>query len=244
MELAGLNVVVFDLEIKNVIDGGQITWNDHNKMGISVGCLHDYYDGDQKVYMDDNLPELARRLIGADLVVGFNILGFDLPLLKATLKVRLDEHVNANRNLYEHGFAGEAADLLDLIQRLDHVYHYDLLYWSRRATGWNDGQFFPKGLKLDDHLLGTFGQGFMKTEHGANAPLLWQAGKLGQLISYCLADVKRERLLFEHVFEGKPVKTAAHGERTLHSPRSFLIEVTRTVAVEGGVDVAAGEVAQ
>jgi hypothetical protein len=51
-ELIGKNIVVYDMEIKNVIDGmvvdpstGQqkkLTWNDHHLMGMSCGVLWDY----------------------------------------------------------------------------------------------------------------------------------------------------------------------------------------------------------
>lgn len=38
MNLEGKNICVYDLEIKEEIDGKKITWGDHGLMGISVGC--------------------------------------------------------------------------------------------------------------------------------------------------------------------------------------------------------------
>ena len=81
---------------------------------------------------------------------------------------------------------------------------------------------FPRGLKLDDHLLGTFGKEHMKTESGADAPIFYQQGKMGKLISYCLADVKREAKLFKHVWDDKHVNTATHGMRLLRDPKERL----------------------
>jgi len=203
--LEGKNIAVFDLEIKNVIDGRQITWNDHHLMGISVGVAFHYKTMEYKVFMDDNIEELPELLNSCDLVSGFNITGFDNPLIDGTTKLKLKKDLNI----------------------------YDLLVESRLAAGWKHGQKFPTGMKLDDHLLATFGKDHMKTDHGANAPLLWQSGQVGKLVSYCIADVKRECKLFEHVWNGLAVKTQMHEARILRNPQSFL---------EGANKYAAGEI--
>lgn len=196
--LAGQNIVVFDLETRNECGTPQVGWKDYLKMGISVGCLFDFRSMDSLVFMEDNLVDLGRRLDTADMVVGFNILGFDVPLLEATLGPK---------------WAGI----------LPHVKTYDLLYWSRVSTGWSPtGGRFPRGLKLDDHLLGTFGQAHLKTADGAQAPSMWQEGRIGELVSYCLADVKREAMLFKHVWNGLPVKTQEHGDKKLKPPQDVL----------------------
>jgi hypothetical protein len=185
----GQNIVCFDLEIKNIIDGKEITWNDHDKLGISVGVAFDYLTGEFKVFMDDNIEGLVSLLNRADIVTGFNITGFDIPCLNATCKAK---------------FTNEKAV-------------YDLLYFSRVASGWRPGDPYPRGMKLDDHLRQTFGEEFMKTSHGEEAPKMWQSGRLGELISYCIDDVKRECFLFEHVYANCAVKTE-HGFRKLIHP--------------------------
>lgn len=195
--LEGRNIVVWDAEIKNTIDGKEITWKDFGKMHTSVACLYDYRDGDFKVYMDDNLSELSKRLLEADLCVAFNCLGFDIPLL-----------INDPMNKVQF--------------TMEQLKVYDLLFYSRKSVGWTESARFPTGLKLDDHLEGTFGTENMKTAHGSEAPLMWQQGRIGELVSYCLADVKREKKLFEHVWAGQPVITKTHGERFLESPRVAL----------------------
>lgn len=183
----GKNIVVFDLEIKNVIDGQNITWADHAKMGISVGVAYFFKTDEFKVYLDDNVKELAEELNNADIVSGFNIVHFDLPLLKATTGIKSPEPSQV----------------------------YDLLVESRVA-GTIDK--FSKGMRLDDHLSGTFGQMFKKTEDGAQAPIMFQNGHHGRLISYCIADVKREMMLFDHVYRGNAIRTLNHGWRRLRDP--------------------------
>lgn len=193
--LQGLNIVCFDLEIKEPIQG-EVTWDRKDLMGISVGVLYDWRDDSKTVYMDDNLPELADRLASADLVTGFNISDFDIPLLNATLA--------------PHGVQPIAPKV------------YDPLYWHRQALG---GSKFTKGLRLDDHLLGTFGKEAMKIGHGEKAPIWWKEGKLGRLISYCIDDVKKESMLFSHIWDGKPVTTPLNGTRVLKSPYEVLREL-------------------
>lgn len=190
----GKNIIIYDLEIKEPI-AGPVTWDRHDLMGISVGVAFHYLTGDFKVYMDDNIAELAAHLHQADLISGFNIVGFDNKLIDATI-----------------GAKGDLARVLNLKS-------YDLLVESRKASGWREGQTFPKAMRLDDHLECTFGKAHMKTADGAEAPLMWKEKQLGRLISYCIDDVKRECMLFEHVWHGRPVKTPLHKERILDRTR-------------------------
>lgn len=196
-ELKGRNVVVYDCEIKKPVDGKTVTWETHHLMGISVACLFDYRTGDFSVYLEDNLPELAHRLNQADLVVAFNQINFDNRLLRASgLDLKPDSQLK----------------------------NYDMLVESRRSIGWSDGMQFPRGMKLDDHLEATFGKASMKTADGADAPGMYQRGEMGRLISYCLADVARERKLFERIWEKGHARTATHGERKFRHPLEMLIE--------------------
>jgi hypothetical protein len=186
-KLLGKNIVVYDTEIKNVVDGVKVTWGTKHLMGISVACLFDYLTGDYNVFFDKDVEQLANRLNDADLVVGFNTTGFDNDVVRS----------NGGENLLS-----------------DHsLKNWDILEHSRRSTGWDPSKQFPKGMRLDDHLEATFGEGFMKTADGADAPLMFQRGELGKLTSYCLADVRREKTLFEHIVQHGWVKTKMHGQK-------------------------------
>ena len=94
LDISKLNITVFDLEIKEVIGQNGIGWKSYDKMGISVGCSYNFLRREYKIYMDDNLDELAELIASSQLVSGFNTMGFDIPLLEATLKaqVRKDNH--------------------------------------------------------------------------------------------------------------------------------------------------------
>lgn len=188
----GLNIVVYDCEIKNVIDGKNITWNDHDKMGLSIACLYDYADGDFKTYFQDDVQALAGRLNDAHLVVAFNQIGFDNKLVRAC-----------------------GGDL----KPDSELKNFDMLIESRRAMGWTQRDRFPAEMKLDDHLENMFG--IAKTEHGSQAPLMYQEGKMGELVSYCLADVRREKMLFDHIWQYGWVSTKAYGMHFVDYSRLF-----------------------
>lgn len=209
--IVGQNVVVFDLEIKNLVGTNGITWNDHERMGISCGVAFCYRTMEYRVFMDDNLPDLVKLLCASDMVAGFNIDGFDIPLLMKTLGadgIPLGRHFNGS------------------------IHTYDLLYYSRRAVGWKDGDRYPKGMKLDDHLSATFGPALMKTGSGEKAPALWQERRLGELISYCIADVKRECMLFERAWYGHQISTDTHGWAFLENPQEFMPTMVPTQEVK------------
>lgn len=196
----GQNIVVFDCEIKNEIDGTNVTWKTFDKMGHAVSCLYDYQTMDYKIYMDDNADEMIDRLNSADLVTGFAIKQFDIPLLNGTPEIT--KKITApEENIY------------------------DMLEISRRSLGWTPGQNFPSGLKLDQHLEAMFGAEGMKSGHGANAPILWQKKQLGALCSYVIRDVNREKALFEHMWKFGTVKTFAHGEKTVWRPQDQLADI-------------------
>jgi DEAD/DEAH box helicase domain-containing protein len=187
-KLLGKNIVVYDCEIKNEIDLIKITWADHHLMGLSVAALFDYLTGDYQVYFENDIQDLAKRLNNAELIVGFNTKAFDNRLIR-----------------------GCGADL----KADSDLKNWDILEQSRISTGWNESKRYPTGMKLDDHLMATFGKDSMKTENGANAPKMFQSGQIGKLVSYCLADVRREKMLFEHIVQFGWVETATHGKRTI-----------------------------
>lgn len=171
-DLAGKNIVVFDLEIRKTIEQCSRGWASHDEMGISVGCAYDYRECRFRVFMDDNIAELIERLNHpGTLVVAFNHIDFDNKVLRAT------------------------PGLPPLKSDTD-LRNYDMLKVSRQAAGVGMGR--TPGFKLDDHLRAM---GLpMKTANGAEAPIWWQAGKVGTVVDYCLNDVAVEKMLFEQFY--------------------------------------------
>ncbi len=167
-----VRIVVYDLETKNS-PVTKADWTNWAWLGISVGCAYDFKTGEYTVYLDDNLPALIDLVNSADMVAAFNHVSFDNNLLRG---VAMDKGLK----------------VLPATLR-----NYDMLVESRTGA---KVDMYTKGFKLDAHLKATLGPEAMKTGDGAFAPDLYKAGKMGELVSYCLADVHRERLLFEHVW--------------------------------------------
>ena len=71
----------FDLETQKSADevGG---WGIIHKMGLAIGVVWDSVDQDYFVYEEKDAKKLVEKLQTADLVVGFNVIGFDYTVLQ------------------------------------------------------------------------------------------------------------------------------------------------------------------
>ncbi len=74
-------VVVFDLETQRSFDevGGR---SQLHRLGVSVGVAYRYDEDRFLTYREETIGELIELLTSADLVVGYNILGFDYAVLR------------------------------------------------------------------------------------------------------------------------------------------------------------------
>ncbi len=74
------NIVFFDLETQKSADevGG---WDKIRDMRMSIGVTYSTTRGDYKIYGEKDVDDLLTELQRADLVVGFNNLGFDYEVL-------------------------------------------------------------------------------------------------------------------------------------------------------------------
>jgi DEAD/DEAH box helicase domain-containing protein len=78
----GEKVVVFDLETQRSFAevGGR---SQFDKLGLSVGVAYRYDTDEFLVVTEDSVDQLISLLLEADLVVGYNIRGFDYEVLRA-----------------------------------------------------------------------------------------------------------------------------------------------------------------
>jgi DEAD/DEAH box helicase domain-containing protein len=74
------NIVYFDLETQKSADevGG---WDKIRDMRMSIGVTYSTASGGYRIYHEKQVDELINELRRADLVVGFNNLGFDYEVL-------------------------------------------------------------------------------------------------------------------------------------------------------------------
>ncbi|MDZ4287586.1 MAG: ribonuclease H-like domain-containing protein [Prosthecobacter sp.] len=74
------DIVYFDLETQRTANdvGG---WGHKHKMGISVAVTYSTKLGEYRIYRECESEDLIRQLVRADLVIGFNHIGFDYEVL-------------------------------------------------------------------------------------------------------------------------------------------------------------------
>ena len=78
---SGPRIQYFDLETQKSADdvGG---WGNIHKMGLAVGVVWDSVDEEYFSYLEADALKLVDKLKTADLVVGFNVIGFDYTVLQ------------------------------------------------------------------------------------------------------------------------------------------------------------------
>ena len=74
------NIVYFDLETqKSAAEVGG--WDRKRDMKMSVGVTYNTGDGQYRIFPEDQIADLVKQLMRADLVIGFNIINFDYEVL-------------------------------------------------------------------------------------------------------------------------------------------------------------------
>jgi hypothetical protein len=88
---------------------------------------------------------------------------------------------------------------------------YDLLRETWIACGLKPTFEYPShaGFGLDAVCAANFGT--RKSGTGAFAPVLWQRGQIGEVIDYCLNDVRLTKQLFDAVLQRKAIKNPKGG---------------------------------
>jgi len=180
--MQGLAPLVYDLEIVRAIPprppGKQIAgieyckgWDDHENMGISVLCAYDYATDRFRVFTAENLLEFEELAANRIPLVGFNNIRFDNKVIRA------------------NGI--KIADMAS----------YDLLREMWNAARLDPDKFSPShgGFSLDK--TAEVNLGHKKTGSGELAPVLWQENRIGEVIDYCLEDVRLTRNLFDRILD-------------------------------------------
>lgn len=78
--LKGRPVLVFDLETQKSFD--EVAGRNTRQLGLSVAVVYSFADDSFVTYFEDQADELIRTLARAELVVGFNVIGFDYEVLR------------------------------------------------------------------------------------------------------------------------------------------------------------------
>jgi len=166
--------------------------------GISCAVAYEIERRRYRVF-GDTLAEhqaLAGLLVRAARVVGYNHVNFDYAVLAVATGIPRAELTDVDADPGDRDW--------DLLQML----------WGgigRRQLGRGSGN------SLNDVSRATLGAAVGgKTGDGAQAPELYQAGRWGELVDYCLRDVDLTARLYERAAEGAAFIT---GEGRVVAPR-------------------------
>ena len=89
MRMAPQNILVLDLETQKSFK--EVGKSKLEKLKISVVCLYDYWTDAYSSYEEKDMMALEKRLRDAELLIGFNIRRFDLPVLAPYLFMPITE---------------------------------------------------------------------------------------------------------------------------------------------------------
>ena len=116
------NIVYFDLETQR--SAGDVGgWDKKDRMGMSIGVTYSTAAGAYRIYGESDASELIDELNAADLVIGFNHVGFDYAVLQAYSMWNIEEQVTS------------LDLLLDLEVKLGHRIKLDDIATASLGTG-------------------------------------------------------------------------------------------------------------
>ena len=144
---------------------------------MQISCVCAYDFTEARYRVFTNLNLFEECVKKHDYIIGFN-------------NKRFDNKVLAANGIY-----------------LDEMYNYDILEEIWIGLGFDPDKFTWKthaGYGLNAMCKLHFG--IEKTGHGALAPVLWQQGRIGEVIDYCINDIKMTKMLFEHIVTNGYVK--------------------------------------
>jgi len=195
-------MLIYDIEIKRAIP--QTTprlvdidycggWTDYENMGISVVGVYDYYADRHRVFTDSNKEEFLRLLESHDVLVGFNNIGFD------------NKVINACWGDIEGKYA-----------------YYDILRetWAGVGLGPDFDPDTHSGYDLDSVCRANFG--LRKSGNGAMAPVEWQRGWYGNVIDYCLNDVRLTKMLLGKIIADGYIRSPRNPTQYIYISRAGL----------------------
>lgn len=163
--MAGRNIVYFDLETqRSLTDVGHAK----DKLGMSVGVTYSTASGEYRIFGEDEVDALVDQLLKADLVVGWNHVQFDYPVLQGYTIVDLpSQTVNLDMML-------DLQEILGFRLKLDSAAKGSLGGEGKTADGLDALRWWQEYKKTGD------------------------AGLLMKIAEYCAYDVKVTKCVHEY----------------------------------------------
>ena len=197
---APFNAIIYDCEILRAIREAPFTgiaqpvedgieyckgWRDFAGMDVSVIGVYDYVEDAYRVFCKDNFAEFEELIRRRKWMIGFNNARFDNSLL--------------NENVTDM----PEGNVYDLLQEI----------WKADGLGPDFDRRTHGGYGLNATCEANFG--LKKTGSGGLAPILWQKGRIGEVIDYCLNDIKLTKRLMDKVLAREPIVNPKRGGKLL-----------------------------
>ena len=183
-----------------------IGWGNKPALGLSIGCYYDSQDGIIHWFDVHTLQATVQHFVERQpLLVSFNGVTFDFVLMRGLLR-RQAETLPPEE-------AGPLVALCDTF-KAQCASSYDVLAEVWKAS---PESRMAKGLNGLNSLAQANGLGG-KTGSGAEAPRLWTAGRVAEVMNYCANDVYLTRALFDLVMLGEPIKRSDGSALLLPKP--------------------------
>ncbi len=84
-----MNFLVLDLETKKTFE--EVGGRNFAELGVSVCCIHTYEDNTYRHFLEPELGRMENYLLNTDLIIGFNVRRFDLPVLQPYFTVEVSK---------------------------------------------------------------------------------------------------------------------------------------------------------
>jgi len=141
-----MNYLVFDIETKNWIKdrSGRIQ---HSQLGISVLGAYVSWTQEYIAFLEKDVPAFNELLPQADLVIGYNSIGFDYPVLQAYSDLDLNSLPSYDIMLAIESKIGHKVKLGDVA--------YSTLGYDKTDKGSNAVKYYQEGVwdKLIDYCM-------------------------------------------------------------------------------------------
>jgi hypothetical protein len=187
-------MLIYDLEILKAIPPDDAKnkhgavkycsgWRDFERMGISVIGAYDYKESRYRVFCLDNFGEFQRLVNIRNTLIGFNNIEFDNNLLRAN-GIEIDDN--------------KCIDLLQIV-------------WNAVGLKPPYNKDTHAGYGLNAICAANFGK--EKSGRGDVAPVAWQMGNYGEVIDYCLNDIRLTKILYNHLDYYRSLKNPKTGTK-------------------------------
>lgn len=156
--------IILDIETKRTFD--EVGGREHiDQLEVSVVGVYSYSNDEYRCYEEKEMGQLQNLLINSSLIIGFNHVWFDLPVMQPYFSIDVKQ-----------------------------LPVFDIMLDCQQKLGHRIG--------LDSLAQATLGIG--KTGHGLDAIKYFREGRMDELKSYCLNDVKVTKGIFDFgISQGK-----------------------------------------